>query len=159
MQAEVRIHMRTVLLAGLIAAVLAGVGLGLLSALSNGSFLAPINATSHWLFGPEEAARPGWRAGAATVGLVTHVAACLFWAAVMALALWRWRIARGLALVTAGLATAAVAAGIDYGILPRALSPGWHLVLPVPSVAAGFVLLGLGLGAGAWLARGRVHPP
>lgn len=150
---EVRTHLRTVALSGLAAAVLAGAGLGLMSAAETGSFLAPLNATSHWLFGAEAAARPGLRAGPTTVGLATHVAASLFWAAVMALALWRWRMTRPLPLMAAGLATAALAGLIDYGILPRALSPGWHLVLPPAAVAAGFACLGLGLGAGAWMAR------
>ena len=153
MQTEIRTHLWTVAISGLAAAVFAGTGLGLMSEAANGSFLAPINATSHWLFGADEAARPGLRGGATAVGLATHVAASLFWAAVMALALWRWRLEGGLRLLAAGLATAAVAALLDYGILPRALSPGWHLVLPPAAVGAGFACLGLGLGAGAWLAR------
>ena len=150
---EVRTHLRTVAVSGLTAAVLAGAGLGLMSMAENGSFLAPVNATSHWLFGAEKAAGPGFRSGPTVVGLITHVAASLFWAAMMALALWRWRLTGGLPLMAAGLATAATAGVIDYGILPRALSPGWHLVLPPAGVAAGFACLGLGLGAGACMAR------
>ncbi len=117
------------------------------------SVAAPANATSHWLQGPQAGAHDEWDAAHTGVGLATHVASAAFWAAPYVM--WNERNSSptfGSDLRTA-LATAAVAAVLDYGILPRRLSPGWHLVLPPRHVAAGFVGLGLGLAAGAWLAR------
>lgn len=119
----------------------------------SGSFLAPLNATSHWLFGTAEAARGGWMAGPTLMGLVTHVVASLFWACVLMLALRVWPLYAPAALFVAGLGTGVIALVVDYGILPRMLSPGWHLVLPWPAVIAGFLLLGAGLGLGAIAAR------
>lgn len=154
--------LRTALTAGAWAAVLSGLGLGLMSWALSGSLLAPVNATSHFFYGPEAAARGGWLGGPTVVGAAVHVAASLFWAAVLALGLaWLARPGRPwspAALLAAGLAVGAAAGVVDYGILPRILSPGWHLVLPAWAVAAGFALLGAGLGIGAVMARGALEP-
>jgi hypothetical protein len=50
----------------------------------------------------------------------------------------------------------AVAGVVDYGIVPRRLTPGWELALPPKSVAAVLAAMALGLAAGGILAqRGR----
>ena len=47
----------------------------------------------------------------------------------------------------------ALALVIDYGLLPRKLSPGWHLALSRSSVLMGFMSMSLGLGLGGVAAR------
>ncbi len=110
--------------------------------------LAGINSSAHWIAGIEAARDGRFRAGVTLPGLATHFAASVFWAVVLlgvvrALAPVRW-----LTLLALGLGVGVVALVVDYGILPRDLSPGWHLVLPWSGVIAGFFALGLGLGAG-----------
>lgn len=51
------------------------------------------------------------------------------------------------------MGTALLALLIDYGLLPVRARPGWHLVLPFPSVIGGFAALGLGLWLGLCLAK------
>jgi hypothetical protein len=53
-------------------------------------------------------------------------------------------------LCDAGL-VAGVAAVVDYGLVPRRISPGWELALSPRGVAAGFAGMALGLAAGGLL--------
>jgi hypothetical protein len=41
---------------------------------------------------------------------------------------------------------------LDYGILPRRISPGWELALSKWSMAGGFGFLGIGLAIGSAVA-------
>ena len=109
---------------------------------------AVLNATSQWLHGAAVPLTAGPDAARTGVGALTNVAACLFWAAVAA-ALHRRMPGDGRAAAwVAGLGTALAAIILDYGILPRAFSPGWHLVLPPAGVAAGFAAMGAGFALG-----------
>jgi hypothetical protein len=49
----------------------------------------------------------------------------------------------------------ALAAGVDYGLTPRRLTPGWENVLSKPAMALTYGAMALGLAAGALLNRGR----
>ncbi|WP_258552058.1 hypothetical protein [Paracoccus versutus] len=147
---------------------LAGAGAALLSipvlaALSAGRGLPPwmpLNATTHALHGAEAARTTALDLAHTGLGTAIHVASCFFWAGVAVLLVRR--AARGgpwLAWL-AGLATAAMAGLIDYGLLPARLRPGWELVLPPWAVLAGLAALGVGLSLGllaAW-AIGRRAP-
>jgi hypothetical protein len=57
-------------------------------------------------------------------------------------------------VVLGAAGTAAIAGAVDYGLVPRRLSPGWEHALPPRGVAAGFAALGLGLALGALVTRG-----
>jgi hypothetical protein len=72
-------------------------------------------------------------------------------------ALWLHRKpGRSSAEIVGGAAvTTAVAATVDYLVMPRRLTPGWELAIGRSGTAATFVGLGLGLAAGALAARGR----
>lgn len=140
---------------GAVAASLLGLGL---AALAVGlPFWMPLNATSHALHGPEAARFTGLDLSHTGLGLVIHVAACCFWAAVAVLMLRD--SAHGSAVLAwfAGLSTALLAGVVDYALMPARLSPGWELVLPPAGIAAGLASLGIGLALGLWLANRRDH--
>ncbi len=144
-----------VFVSGLAAAVLSGLVLMVLALARSQSPVAPINATSQWLFGPRVASVGDVTVAETGVGLATHVASSVLWGGVTALAA-RWLGAeRTGSLLLVGLGVAVVALILDYGLLPRRISPGWHLVLPWWAVGIGFLALGLGLGLGAGGALGR----
>lgn len=135
-------------ISGACTAAVGFIALGLLGWGTAGSFMAPVNAMAHLFLG-QQAARPGLFWDVTSVALVTHVLASLFWAALMVLAIRFARLRGALALFLAGVATGIVALIVDYGLLPRALSPGWHLALSWPSLVVAFILFGAGLGLGA----------
>jgi len=47
----------------------------------------------------------------------------------------------------------AIAAVIDYGAMPKRLTPGWELVLSKGSITVTYVAMALGLTAGALIAH------
>jgi hypothetical protein len=119
-----------------------------------GSAAAPINATSHVLWGDEAG-----NAGAVDVkhtvpGLLINAAAGVFWALVHELALGCSRNPNRATAAASGAAVAGLAYVVDYHLIPRRLTPGWELRLPRGSVALGFVALGAALAA-AGLFRAR----
>lgn len=149
---------------GLVGDILAaGAGAALASALAAAAVarsqgkgaLQPLNATSHWLHGPEAGGVGGLDAAHSGVGIGTHALSALFWAVPYALWLDR-EPARSEAEIVAGAAvTAAAAAAVDYLVMPRRLTPGWELAIGRSGTAATFVGLGLGLAGGALAARRR----
>lgn len=149
---------------GLVADILAAAaGAALGSALVAGAVarsegkgaLQPLNATSHWLHGPEAGRVRGADAAHSGVGIGTHALSALFWAVPYALWLDR-KPGRSAAEIVGGAAvTTAVAATVDYLIMPRRLTPGWELAIGRSGTAATFVGLGLGLAGGVLAARGR----
>ena len=115
--------------------------------------VAPLNATSHWLHGRRAGRVRRVDARHTGVGVATHVASALFWAAPFVLWLRRRHEPSAVETVGAGLATAAVAAAVDYLIMPRRLTPGWEFALDRNGVGGAFAGLALGLAGGALLAR------
>lgn len=117
--------------------------------------LKPVNATSHWLWGDEAGHYSRADLKHTAVGAATNQGAALFWGALFGLHLARHphhdtaRILKEAALM--GL----VATAVDYGLIPRRLSPGWELALSRRSVALGMAAMALGLGLGGLAARAR----
>lgn len=113
----------------------------------------PTNATSHWWHGGEAAhvTRPDWPHTG--LGYATHHAATLFWA----LGFARWAESQPelppRTALAGALATAAVAAAVDYGITPKRFTPGWEDVLTKRSIAVAYLAMAAGLAAGGLLAR------
>jgi hypothetical protein len=129
--------------------------LGLLAQLEGQDPLQPINATSHWLYGPQVGRIKRVDLKHTAVGYVTNHAAAVFWAVP-----FTWWLARhphrSSAEIAAGAATtAAVAAAVDYGLVPHRLTPGWEHAISPRSVAIAFGALALGLAAGALVDRAR----
>lgn len=106
--------------------------------------LAPVNATSHILWGREAGRADRADARHTLPGLVLHFGACMFWAAVYE-SLPRHPMR--------GPATAALAYVTDYHVVPRRLTPGWELRLPGRSLALVYAVLALSLPLGAFMRR------
>ncbi|WJS86834.1 hypothetical protein [Paracoccus sp. TOH] len=140
-------------LAALCAALLSALVLGALAAGRGLPVWMPLNATSHGLHGPEAAGVTALDLAHTGLGAAIHIASCFFWAAVAVLLIRR--AAQGGAWLgwTAGLATAAMAGLVDYGLMPARLRPGWELVLPPWGVLAGLAAVGVGLSLGLIAAR------
>jgi hypothetical protein len=120
-----------------------------------GSAVAPINATSHVLWGDEAGTTDAIDAKHTLPGLLINGGAGLFWALVHELLLQRVRRPDPAAAVASGAAVAGLAYVVDYHVIPRRLTPGWELRLSRRSVALGFVTLGLSLGVAALLRARR----
>lgn len=107
-----------------------------------------MNATTHAFYGPEAATAPVLDLAHTGLGAVVHVLACFFWAGVAVLLIRKApRGGLGLAWI-AGLAVAAIAGLVDYGLMPARLRPGWELVLPPAGVAPGLAAMGVGIALG-----------
>jgi hypothetical protein len=113
----------------------------------------PFNATSHWLRGKKAAQFQTADFAHTVPGIMTNQAAAMFWGAVLGtyFALRPPRSNAGIFRDAAWLGTLALL--VDYGLLPRRLSPGWHLALSRKSVLIGFMSMSLGLGLGGVAAR------
>jgi hypothetical protein len=118
------------------------------------SGVAPINATSHVLWGDEAGTADAVDVKHTLPGLVINGGAGVFWALVHELLLQRLRRRDRPTTVASAAAVAALAYVVDYHLIPRRLTPGWELRLSRGSVALGFVALGVGLGV-AGLLRAR----
>ena len=138
-------HLGTLLLSatgGTVASVLA---LALLARAEGHAAVQPLNATSHWLHGRRAAGVTRADLAHTGVGLATHAAATLFWAALWVA--WPGRRRPG------ALAISALAAAVDYTITPRRFTPGWEFVLSRSAMAGAYGAMALGLATGARLAR------
>ncbi len=122
--------------------------------LESGAAYAPTNATSHWLWGRPAfyADRPSLRH--TLTGYVIHHGACIFWATLHARATARMAPDPAAAAV-AGLATAAVAAVVDYRLTPKRLTPGFEHRLSRCAMTGVYLVFGLGIGLAALAYRRR----
>ncbi len=138
---------------GATAGAVSAIALALFAIAEGKGPLQPVNATSHWLNGPEAGCEEGADFIHTGVGYVTHHASALFWA----LPLEAWVASRPNSgtsdLIGKAAAITAVAAAFDYGIVHRRLTPGWEHAVSTKAIAGGFVALGLGLAGGALLSR------
>lgn len=115
---------------------------------------APTNATSHWLWGDDDAylaSEPSFRHTA--IGYATHHASAVMWA----LFLERWlnekeNPSTGQIVGRAATMTV-IAAFVDYQLTPPRLRPGFETHLARGGLLGVFAALGVGLAAGALLNR------
>lgn len=112
----------------------------------------PLNATSHWLHGDAAGRRAEPDLAHTGLGAVTNVAAGMMWGGLFGAWLARRRSVSQ-AVVPGAAATGALAAGLDYGLLPRRLSPGWELALSPRSVGVSLAAMAAGMAAGGMAAR------
>jgi hypothetical protein len=119
--------------------------------------LQPINATSHWLNGKHAGRVRKADAPHTLVGYLTHHVSAVFWAYLFER--WLGSRRRGmLAVVPRAAVMSGIAAAVDYGLVPRRLTPGWELVVSNRSLKTAYVVMGLALAAGALLHGQRRRP-
>jgi hypothetical protein len=137
---------RQTLWSGSMASVLSLMALMVRGRRDAGSAVAPLNAPSHWFFGQEalEADRPSWRHTA--TGLLVHHASAMLWGGLYDLAFCRRSQPSNVARLTAGAAAVtAVAALVDFKLVPQRLTPGFEHRLSRQSLALTYGAFALGL--------------
>ncbi len=101
-----------------------------------------VNSTSHWWLGDEGARTAAVDARHTVTGFAIHSAASLLWAAVFEAVretgprrpLW-----------TDAVALSALAALVDYAIVPRRLTPGWEKVVTPGGIACAYATMAISL--------------
>jgi len=138
-------------ISGTIVSVATTAVLGLLARTEGKGALQPTNSTSHWLYGKQAGSVRHADVAHTLVGYGTHHASSIFWA----LLFETWLAARPprppLAMLRDALGAAAIAAAVDYGIVPKRLTPGWEAVLSKRSIATTFMAMAVGLAAGGMI--------
>lgn len=105
------------------------------------------NATSQWVWG-----RAAWRARRGdlrhtAVGYLIHHASSVWWA-VLFEAVHAWRPPRGQReVMLRAAATSALAAWVDYRVVPKRLTPGFEAHLGRPAIACVYAAFAAGLAA------------
>jgi hypothetical protein len=143
---------RYMILCGAGAALASLAAVSLLARVERKPAAAPISASSHWLWGDAEARRAEVDLAHVGTGTATNIAAGLFWGALFGAHLHRSRLEPA-EILRDGVVLGAVAGLLDYGLLPRRLSPGWELVLSGRSVVLSMAAMAGGAVAGGLLAR------
>lgn len=164
MPEQVRSHpfIRNMLFSGTAGAAAVCGAIAFLGRADSGSALAPINASSHIYWGVEAGQVERPTLAQTAPGLAINIGASFWWALVFELTFGR-KLGQGhdqisfTKAVAGGLATAGLAYIVDYKLVPKRLTPGWEQRLSGGSVLAGLAALGLGIGAGAYLARRSSH--
>lgn len=115
---------------------------------------APTNATSHWLWGDDDAylaSEPTLRHTG--LGYATHHASACMWAFLYE----RWLAARpdpsNLEIIRDAAAMTLIAAFVDYRLTPPRLRPGFETHLSRAGLVAAFAAFGAGLAVGGVLNR------
>jgi hypothetical protein len=128
------------------------------SAASGRSPLRPVNATSHWIHGREAGRREQADVSHTLTGALTNQGAAMFWGSLFAAWLTsRPRRTTGEMFRDAAV-MGAIAATLDYGILPRRLTPGWELAGGARSAVVGMTATAIGLALGGLAAQGGPAP-
>jgi hypothetical protein len=112
----------------------------------------PTNATGHWLRGDEAAASRAFDAKHTVLGFATHEGASIFWAAIFQ-ALRKLGPNRPAAVDAIGVS--ALAAFVDYLVVPKRLTPGWEKVVTPRSIGLAYGVMAVAL----WATSSRTGKP
>jgi hypothetical protein len=136
-----------------VASVVSTVALATLAQAEGKSAVRPANSTSHWLHGQRASRQEALDLEHTGVGLVTHHASALFWA--LPFEAWQalYPHRSSAEVVRDAIVMSAIAATVDYGLVPKRLTPGWEFVLSRKSMVGAFASLAAGLAAGALATR------
>jgi len=104
--------------------------------------IQPLNATSHWYYGDPAGHVRRFDAGHTVLGYATHLAASVFWASIFQ-AMRKIAPRRAPLVDAAGLT--AVAAVVDYGVVPERLTPGWEKALSPKAIAVAYAAMAVTL--------------
>lgn len=145
---------RSSIIPGAVAAAAVCSAIALLGRSDTGSAIAPINASSHVIWGQRAGQVEKVTLGQTLPGLAINVGASFWWALVFEKLFGR-KMDRGGAgtAIASGVATAALAYVVDYKLVPQRLTPGWEQRLTNRSLFTSLGIMGVGLGIGALLAR------
>jgi hypothetical protein len=146
------------LVSGTVAGITTALAASLAGKRETGSYAAPLNATSHVVWGNSEAAaQDGASAKYTLTGFLINHASTIFWAGIYEQLFGRKQGVQasslkpfiGAAVVTAG------AYVTDYYLVPKRLTPGYELRLSNRSLATIYGALAVGLIAGYLLNEKR----
>lgn len=118
------------------------------------SAIAPINTTSHVIWGDQAASveQATWQH--TVPGILINAGAGIWWGLVFQKLFGEKVDQHGYATAAlGGAATAALAYAVDYHLMPKRLTPGWEKRLSPPSLFLSMCGLGAGLALGAILSR------
>lgn len=136
---------------GLCAGLAALAALAVAAGRRNRSPWRPINATSHWIHGPRSGSVSRPDLAHTGTGFTTHMLASFWWALPFSAMIGRSARPSPSRVVAAAAGTTALAALVDYGLVPKRLTPGWELALPKSDLMMAYVAMGLGLVLGTYL--------
>ena len=142
-------------LIGTVASVGLAATLGALARREGRSAVSPINASSHVLHGDKAGGVDHMDTAHTVPGIVINHAAAIFWAIPFTWWLSRKRDRTAGQIALGAVATSSVAGIVDYGLMPRRLTPGWEHAVSPRAVATGFGALALGLAVGGIVTRSR----
>jgi hypothetical protein len=145
--------LQNALVAGSIVCVATMAAVALRGRADSGSAFAPINASSHVIYGPEAANADLPDVRHTVPGFAINAGACVFWAAIYEGLFGR--VARrhpGMALI-GGPVVAALAYLVDYHLVPKRLTPGWEERVSGRSLAMIFGAIALSLPVRSLLGR------
>jgi hypothetical protein len=137
------------LVSGSIAAAAVSLVVAVAGRRATGSSAAPLNATSHFLWGERAAREDGVSLKYTATGFAANYGASVFWA------LFYEALPPRMPPLARGAAVSALAYVTDYHVVPKRLTPGFELRLPAGALAAAYAALALGLAARDLLARNR----
>lgn len=120
----------------------------------SGSAIAPINASSHVLWGESAAVQEKVTVRHTLPGVLVNLGGAMWWAVVYQKLFGAAMDRRGPSAVLSGAcATAALAYIVDYHLVPRRLTPGWEYRLSNRSLFLSLGAMAGGLATGAMLKR------
>lgn len=101
-----------------------------------------INATSHWFWGDKEARTRAVDGRHTVLGFATHHLASMLWAALFQFVR---RASPGRSPLTDAAGVSALAAVVDYAVVPKRLTPGWEKVVSPAAIALAYGAMVIGL--------------
>lgn len=146
--------MKDSVITGSVAAAAAGAAVAWRGQRDSGSAMAPINATSHVIWGEEAAATDGFTWRHTLPGILINAGAGIWWGLIFQKLFGARADQHGFAAAAVGgAATAALAYTVDYHLVPKRLTPGWEMRISPPSLFMSLCAMGAGLAIGAALSR------
>jgi hypothetical protein len=125
--------------------------LGLVASAAGRSPVRVVNSTSHWFHGDRGARTATVDLSHTAAGWATHHGASLFWAAVFEAVR---RVGPRRSVIADATLVSALAAFVDYAVVPKRLTPGWEKVVSPGAIALAYGAMALALAAGT-LTRDR----
>lgn len=130
--------LRRTLVSGTAASLATSLVLALLARKEQRAAVQPVNSTSHWYHGGDAGRVRSFDLSHTVLGYLTHHLASSFWA-VLFEALRSVRRTQSPLADAAGVS--ALAAFVDYRLVPKRLTPGWELVVSRKAIATAYIAM------------------